>query len=1203
MSDTVDIGAARVRLIVDAADFDRIISQGKSAITGFGNTAQQAYDRTEKGTRRAADALLDYVNSLGRADTAMDRYLRNASRMGVEKPVLDAATEAWGKYQLSIELAAEAKNDDAAASARAAAGLKELISVQQQSDAAARSAANSAAELRAQQLQQAHAAVAQQSFNVQLGVKDASPDIERQSAAVSAFLPLLDQLKEKEDAVTAAVLRSSEAWAQFTSEQASFEAQAQAVLEVEARQRAAAQAAQEQAITGAQQQQRAANFQQGVNEVFAPGLAIDPEAQQKRNQYEAAFVKIVNAEIDAERELAQTQAAQQSFLKQLQNTEQAAGKTYYQLLELKAAELGISSAASPLISQLKATNESMGNNTISAKQYAFALRGLPAQFTDIFVSLQAGQSPLTVLFQQGGQIKDMFGGIKTAIIAVSRETAKLATNPYVLLAVALSTVAIAAYQAATRVENLAIATAQADQVAGNAKNLSALANALTLKPNISTGNAYEAVSTLAQAGLLFGTNFQFAAEASAHWATVTGQSAAQVAQQFNSLAKDPLEAVRNGVLRVTDAQYAQLVALDRVGEKNKEVALAVSLFYDQLERGAESVKENTSGITLVVNDVVTAFKNGFNSLGEYANDGAKAIREAYTGNFLDKLKATAGLAAMAGPGVALATDVTGLGKTPGGNVQTAKPISEFDDTKKLTEAQTSANEKLQLSFDQLGTKTEIYNTELAKLNATIKQASAGELAHLGITLDSTGKAAGAGYQKLVNGLRLKVFGQNEGGDPTLPIKQWEKSALDAVKSVQQAVDYMYADHTIEAEKYYDKSRTDAMLDEEVQLSSIDKQIAALKLRNNPNDLAKINALTEQAATVQQQYSITVGKLNRDEVLAVRARTAAYRDYLQALTDANDQLARQGSQAARGVGLSSRDASLADAKDNAVAAAALRDRATDQALAGKQISQAQADQQHADSAGALAKQLQILQGNYDSLSTAESSYLNGSMKAWAEWAQDVANNAQFASKLVTDSLNGVADSITNLITTGKSGFKDLFATLSKEIIEFGVKQAEAAAVSGYSGGGGFGGLLSSLFGIFDGSGNKGALAGAGSSAGSTAALGLSLLGSANGNAFSSGSGLAAYRDSIVKSATYFPFAKGGVPNVGLMGERSGSPGEAIMPLTRTSGGELAVKAVGKYQQRSVVVNQTFVVPGAANRSTQDQIANRTYGAAQRAARRA
>ncbi|MEC5321164.1 phage tail length tape measure family protein, partial [Brenneria populi subsp. brevivirga] len=49
---------------------------------------------------------------------------------------------------------------------------------------------------------------------------------------------------------------------------------------------------------------------------------------------------------------------------------------------------------------------------ISVGQYRAAMRTLPAQFTDIATQLAGGQSPWLILLQQGGQIKDTFGGLR-----------------------------------------------------------------------------------------------------------------------------------------------------------------------------------------------------------------------------------------------------------------------------------------------------------------------------------------------------------------------------------------------------------------------------------------------------------------------------------------------------------------------------------------------------------------------------------------------------------------------------------------------------------------------------------------------------------------------------------------------------------------------------------------------------------------------
>ncbi|WP_039052218.1 phage tail length tape measure family protein, partial [Bordetella avium] len=105
-------------------------------------------------------------------------------------------------------------------------------------------------------------------------------------------------------------------------------------------------------------------------------------------------------------------------------------KPYLAQLEAVTAKQGQARAA------LQATAPAMAQVGASAKQLAAATRGLPAQFTDIAVSLQAGQRPLTVLLQQGGQLKDMFGGVGPAARAMGGYIAGL-VNPFTLSAAAV----------------------------------------------------------------------------------------------------------------------------------------------------------------------------------------------------------------------------------------------------------------------------------------------------------------------------------------------------------------------------------------------------------------------------------------------------------------------------------------------------------------------------------------------------------------------------------------------------------------------------------------------------------------------------------------------------------------------------------------------------------------------------------------------
>ena len=90
-------------------------------------------------------------------------------------------------------------------------------------------------------------------------------------------------------------------------------------------------------------------------------------------------------------------------------------------------------------------------------------------------------------------------------------------------------------------------------------------------------------------------------------------------------------------------------------------------------------------------------------------------------------------------------------------------------------------------------------------------------------------------------------------------------------------------------------------------------------------------------------------------------------------------------------------------------------------------------------------------------------------------------------------------------------------------------------------------------------------------------------SAHGNVFA-GPGISAYENRIVKKPTLFPFAHG----IGLMGE--GTKPEAIMPLTRTPGGDLGVKAVGGGGAQNVqyvdMRNSTFLDKETMNQSNED-----------------
>ena len=125
---------------------------------------------------------------------------------------------------------------------------------------------------------------------------------------------------------------------------------------------------------------------------------------------------------------------------------ESGGRHTRQYFEALASQRGLdANALKPYLDQLDKVSASHVSTGLSAKEMSFALRGVPAQFTDIAVSLASGQQPLTVLLQQGGQLKDMFGGIGPAAKALGGYMVGL-INPLTLTAGAVAAVSYAYYK-------------------------------------------------------------------------------------------------------------------------------------------------------------------------------------------------------------------------------------------------------------------------------------------------------------------------------------------------------------------------------------------------------------------------------------------------------------------------------------------------------------------------------------------------------------------------------------------------------------------------------------------------------------------------------------------------------------------------------------------------------------------------------------
>ncbi|WP_313398200.1 phage tail length tape measure family protein [Stenotrophomonas sp.] len=281
------------------------------------------------------------------------------------------------------------------------------------------------------------------------------------------------------------------------------------------------------------------------------------------------------------------------------------------MAKLDKASDGAAKAAAKLTPAMQQT-------AMSAGALANATRQLPMQFTDIFTGLLTGQPIMQVALQQGGQLKDTWGGIGPALKASAAYVWGL-VNPFTAAAAAIGLTAYAAIDAAKSMEELAIAVAKGGAVAGTAEQMYALADALNELDNITLGTAEAAVARLASGGKLAGDNFNLAAEASARWSALTGEGVDDVAAKFEAIAKDPLAAIESGQIRVTQAHREQIVALVEVGDRQGAVNKLTKEYYDQVNANSAMVEAHLAGTSrywaLVSDNIGEATRN----LGDFVN--------------------------------------------------------------------------------------------------------------------------------------------------------------------------------------------------------------------------------------------------------------------------------------------------------------------------------------------------------------------------------------------------------------------------------------------------------------------------------------------------------------------------------------------------------------------------------------------------------
>lgn len=301
----------------------------------------------------------------------------------------------------------------------------------------------------------------------------------------------------------------------------------------------------------------------------------------------------------------------------------AGGKANREYYEEIARQRGIDIARlNPLLSQLDRHNTQTNRATQSVKQFNNALRQTPAQITDIVTQLAGGQSPFLIMMQQGGQLRDMYGGFGGMLkgLATVISPMRLAVAG---LGGGVAALGYAMYQGAEESQRFSAAVILAGGSAGaSAGKLLSVADSVG-RTTGSWSDAREAILLFVQSGAVASENYGRFAESVVLQSRATGKSVEDLAKVYEEIADDPLKAVVkfSRVYQTLNADvYEQARALIEQGRQQEAVALVQGKFADESQQMSERVLENLGAIERGWNAVKKAASEAWESMKSIGRD-------------------------------------------------------------------------------------------------------------------------------------------------------------------------------------------------------------------------------------------------------------------------------------------------------------------------------------------------------------------------------------------------------------------------------------------------------------------------------------------------------------------------------------------------------------------------------------------------------